>query len=111
MWRWFAIRINGMPVDASDPDQLQPTPMNKVFYPITLIVLVLTFGCAAKDEPAAAKGPPNIVLVIADDMGYECLGANGGAELQYAIPRQSSPRGHAIRTRPLSSPFAHQVGL
>ena len=70
---------------------------------LVFILLMPSFG--------SAKKKPNTLLIIADDMGYECLGANGGAELQYPIPRQSSPRGHAIRTRPLSSPFAHQVGL
>lgn len=26
--------------------------------------------------------PPNIVVVMADDMGYECIGANGNTEYQ-----------------------------
>lgn len=29
--------------------------------------------------------PPNIVLIMADDLGYECIGANGGES--YATPR------------------------
>jgi hypothetical protein len=28
----------------------------------------------------SAKKQPNIVLIMANDMGYECLGANGGAD-------------------------------
>ena len=35
----------------------------------------------------SAKKQPNIVLILADDMGYECLGANGGADYKYAFPR------------------------
>ena len=37
--------------------------------------------------PAAAdeKRPPNIVLIMADDHGYECTGANGGTS--YKTPR------------------------
>ena len=27
-----------------------------------------------------AEGRPNLVLIMADDMGYECLGANGGSD-------------------------------
>lgn len=29
-----------------------------------------------------ADRPPNIVLIMADDMGYECVGANGGETYQ-----------------------------
>ena len=30
----------------------------------------------------AAQKHPNLVLIMADDMGYECLGANGGADYE-----------------------------
>ena len=38
----------------------------------TLVLTLFTLAVAAE---AAAK--PNIVLIMADDMGYECVGANG----------------------------------
>jgi len=39
------------------------------------------FGLAWGDEP---RRPPNIVLILADDFGYELVGANGGAS--YSTP-------------------------
>lgn len=43
--------------------------------------------CLAALAPAgaAAARPPNIVLILADDFGYECLAANGGQS--YRTPR------------------------
>ncbi|MFP6901165.1 MAG: sulfatase-like hydrolase/transferase, partial [Opitutales bacterium] len=40
-------------------------------------VLLILCLCASL---ATAKNPPNVVLIMADDMGYECLGANGAAD-------------------------------
>jgi len=45
---------------------------------ITLILpclLGLPWFCSAADKP-------NIVLILADDLGYECIGANGGTSYQ-----------------------------
>ena len=47
-------------------------------YLIFLFVVVGFLSC--KNEPAKQK--TNIVLIMADDMGYECLGANGSTEYQ-----------------------------
>ncbi|MDE0937958.1 MAG: hypothetical protein OSA89_18765, partial [Mariniblastus sp.] len=35
---------------------------------------------------AQAAGKPNIVLIMADDMGYECVTANGGES--YSTPNR-----------------------
>jgi arylsulfatase A-like enzyme len=37
----------------------------------------------ARAEPF--RGPPNLILIVADDLGYECLGCNGGTS--YRTPR------------------------
>ena len=47
---------------------------------ITLLNLIalLAFACG----PAFAAGRPNIILIMADDFGYECVAANGGQSYQ-----------------------------
>lgn len=43
-----------------------------------LLTLAVALCPAVSGSAAEAGRPPNIVLILADDMGYECLGAYGG---------------------------------
>ena len=68
-----------------------------------LLAFILPMPCFG-----SAKKQPNIVLIMADDMGYECLGANGGAD--YKTPfLDSLPKEACDSSTPTPSPFAHQV--
>ncbi len=42
------------------------------------IVVLLSFLAAGSHAVAAAKGPPNIVLILCDDMGWSDIGCYGG---------------------------------
>ena len=44
---------------------------------------------------AAAPKKPNIVLILADDLGYECIGANGGTS--YKTPQIDKLAGTGVR--------------
>ena len=62
-----------------------------------LPLLLIIAGCAA-------ERPPNIVLIMADDMGYETLGVNGG--LSYDTPHLDSLAQHGMRfTHAFSTPL------
>lgn len=61
---------------------------------------------------AAAPEPPNIVLIMADDMGYECLSANGGSP--YQTPRLDALAAEGIRfahchSQPICTPSRVQI--
>jgi arylsulfatase A len=43
------------------------------------------FAFAAGMLATAAPGKPNVILILADDLGYECIGANGGTSYQTPV--------------------------
>ena len=45
---------------------------------LIVFLVVLLVSCSTENSP----DKPNIVLIMADDMGYECIGANGSVEYQ-----------------------------
>ena len=58
-----------------------PSPRRAVS-PSLLRAVALTLLLAATNFAAASSRPPNIVLIMADDFGYECVTANGGQSYQ-----------------------------
>lgn len=66
-----------------------PTPLpcsgkNAVTLVLVLFVILLFTRSGPASETRKSSGKPNIVLIMADDMGYECLGVNGSTE--YTTP-------------------------
>lgn len=69
---------------------------------IFCVALIATFYSCSK-QPT----PPNIVLIMADDMGYECVGSNGSTE--YSTPNLDRLASDGIRfencySQPLCTP-------
>ncbi|MDH4203443.1 MAG: sulfatase-like hydrolase/transferase [Phycisphaerae bacterium] len=63
---------------------------------VGLVFSALCFTLAGGDciaEKAIASGKPNIVLIMADDLGYECIGANGGTSYETPVLDQLAKTG------------------
>jgi len=73
------------------------------------LVLVAMAGAAAAASPSEK---PNIILILADDFGYECIGADGGTS--YATPHvdrlaSSGMRFDRCYAQPLCTPTRVQI--
>ena len=69
-----------------------------------IITTVFTSSCDRRKEELSK---PNIILIMADDMGYECISGNGS--LSYSTPVIDSLAEQGIRftqsiSQPLSTP-------
>jgi len=61
---------------------------------------------------AAGQNKPNVILIMVDDMGYECVGANGG--LSYSTPNLDKIAEQGVRftncfSQPLCTPSRVQI--
>ncbi|MDR2849709.1 MAG: sulfatase-like hydrolase/transferase [Verrucomicrobiota bacterium] len=76
------------------------------------VAMVCAFGFTALAGLGRAAERPNIVLILADDFGYECIGANGGTS--YPTPNIDRLAANGMRfencfVQPLCTPTRVQL--
>lgn len=74
---------------------------------ISIVILLIFAGIYSCSPGKETSIKPNIVLIMADDMGYECLGCNGNIE--YETPNLDRLADESIRfelcySQPLCTP-------
>src|SRR4051812_16998235 len=75
---------------------------------LALLFLLLV----AVDSSAADAKPPNIVLIMADDFGYECVGANGSTSYKTPVLDKLAKTGTIFThcySQPLCTPTRVQL--
>ena len=79
---------------------------------LRLMVLVIAAVLTIEAETWADETKPNILLIMADDMGYECVGANGGGSYQTPTLDALSRRGLRFtrcHSQPICTPSRVQI--
>ena len=79
---------------------------------VLLLLAVFATACAFTAPFAAAAAKPNIILILADDFGYECITANGGQS--YRTPEVDTLAATGMRfeqchVQPLCTPTRTQL--
>lgn len=70
------VRVNGWGAEACAPgSRWQHAAKMKLAFALLLSLVAIS----------AHAAPPNIVLIMADDFGYECVGANGGTSYKTPV--------------------------
>lgn len=81
--------------------------MNRTWLLLPLLTLVAVDG-----DVHAAERQPNVVLILADDLGYECIAANGGTSYRTAALDQLARTGMRFEhcyVQPLCTPTRVQL--
>ena len=70
---------------------------------LSILLILMVFFCSCQSD----KSKPNIILIMADDMGYECLSSNGS--ISYNTPNLDHLASNGIRfskciSQPLCTP-------
>lgn len=89
-----------------------------MLYRLLLLALLVCISLGASAQPSAAAAevaeqrPPNVLLIMADDMGYECVTANGGES--YQTPRLDTLAANGLRftnghAQPICTPSRVQL--
>jgi arylsulfatase A len=77
-----------------------------------ILLLALLTGLGWIADASAAAGRPNVVLIMLDDFGYECVGANGGTSYQtphFDRLAGGGARGEHCHVQPLCTPTRAQL--
>ena len=82
--------------------QHQP-PTHPMKLPARFLPLVLLVLAALCTPLHAADAKPNIILIMADDFGYECVTANGGQSYQTPHLDRLAATGDALRALPCAA--------
>lgn len=89
-----------------------PHYLSKIHYVLLTAVLILTAGCEGGKTVSHQPAQPNIILIMADDLGYETLGVNGNTA--YSTPNldklaQEGMRFTSAYSTPLCTPTRVQL--
>lgn len=89
----------------------------RIAFAIAALLLIVASAAAPihADDAAGKSGPakrPNIVLIMADDLGFECVGANGGTSYKTPVLDQLARDGLRFtncHSQPLCTPSRVQI--
>jgi len=79
---------------------------------LVMVACLVAAMSLAATAPAQTPSRPNVIVILADDLGYECLGANGG--VSYETPNLDRLAAGGVRftnahVQPLCTPTRVQV--
>ena len=59
-------------------------PVSRILAVTTIVFSLLCFSCSVAE---AQRRPPNILVIVTDDMGYGDIGIHGSKDIPYAKHR------------------------
>jgi arylsulfatase A len=91
-----------------------PLHPNRPMSPIlaVLVISLVAGTCHAEKSARGTSSRPNIVLIMADDLGYECVGANGGTSYRTPVLDRLAKTGMRFEnchSQPLCTPSRVQL--